>query len=268
MVKKYFIDNSPYDTDDINKIVGYLRTTGIFGDITDCLKVTAGAGTTANIANGIGWVEGCGIEAKDGDTTVVLPSEAGIYSIIMKIDKDGDTVNDIKFDWESGQVAGNHVLAWVTVSGGAITLVTDKRVNSTFNGATQLSPSYNSDIVTYNETLEVTTTKLINIGAGYSHGRAVIYKNDSKVGINVWFNTDKEKTHVMGTRSRTTAATISYSWTKGGVGKVAGVFLFQGSTWSLGFSDLEIYDFYIDGNNIKLDVKGTFNYTIEWEVWQ
>lgn len=140
-IKKYFVDNAAYGTDALNKIVGALRTTGVYGEIIDCLKVTAGSGTTVNIADGVGWVDGCQIEV-DGGASLVLPSANGTYSVVMALDKDGDTVNDIALAYESGEVTGAHVLAWAAVSGGSVTAVTDKRVNSTFAGATQYSPVY------------------------------------------------------------------------------------------------------------------------------
>ena len=142
MIKKYFIDSTEsnevkYGTGAINKIVDYLRTTGIFGEIVNCLKITAGSGTTLNIADGIGWVDGCGIEASSGET-LILPTANGTYSVIIKLNKVGDTVNDIAFAYESGQTVGLQVLAWVTVYGSAITNVVDKRTNSTFRGITQI----------------------------------------------------------------------------------------------------------------------------------
>lgn len=146
-IKKYFLDSKQvngewvpkYGADDLNKVVGYLRTTGVFGEIADCLKVSEGTGTTVNIANGIGWVDGCGIEATDKDTTLVLPTVSGTYKVYMKLDKSSDVVNDISFAYSLGDIPANQVLALVTVLSGAITAVDSTvRVNSQFRGETQL----------------------------------------------------------------------------------------------------------------------------------
>jgi len=261
-VSKYFIPNVTYGTEDMNEIVSDLRTTGVYGDIADCLKVIATTGTTVNILDGKGWVEGCKIVVS-GTESITLPTVNGNYSIIMKLTKTGGVITDISLAYENGQTVGAHVLAWVTVSGDAITNVTDKRVNSTFKGVTQVYPSHNSGSVTYNETLATTTTKLINIGAGYTHGKAVIYPSGDSGGVTVFFGTDKEKTSVIGYYYNG-AYTYPASWTKTRIGAIVG----GASNSRYGMADLNITDFYIDGNSIKFVVKGNLKYTIEWEVWQ
>lgn len=156
-IKKYFIDNQEYGTDALNKINYFLRTTGVCGEIADCLRVTAGSGTTVNVADGIGWVDGCAIEVSGG-ATLTLPTSSGKYSIIMKLDKNVDTVNNISFDYTAGELDAPHVLAWVTISGGSITSVADKRVDSVYRGQTNYPYNIYSGSVTYTETLAGNTT--------------------------------------------------------------------------------------------------------------
>lgn len=135
---KYFVANAVYGAADMNETVSDLRKDGVFGEIIDCLKVTKVSGTTVAIAVGKGWVDGCKIKVTATES-LTLPTTDGEYSVIMKLTTTGGVVVDIDFAYESGSTAGNHVLAWVTVASGVISgTPTDKRVNSTFNGATQI----------------------------------------------------------------------------------------------------------------------------------
>ncbi len=134
-IKKYFIDNVTYGVDAMNKIVSSLRTTGIDGEIANCLKVTKASSLSVYIAPGRGWVDGCQIEL-DATETRVVESAAGTYSVIMQMSKTGDRTDDIDIVVIPGNETGAHVLAHVTVSGNAITAVTDARTHSKFNGKT------------------------------------------------------------------------------------------------------------------------------------
>lgn len=134
-IKKYFIDNEMYGVDAMNKIVSSIRTTGIDGEIPDCLKVTIATTLSVSVAPGRGWVDGCQIEL-DATETRAVSSTAGTYSVIMQISKTGTQTDDIDIVVIPGSETGAHVLAHVTVSGNAIAAVTDVRMHSKFNGRT------------------------------------------------------------------------------------------------------------------------------------
>jgi|GEM_PF-5580187 len=134
-IKKYFIDNEAYGVDAMNKIVSSLRTTGVDGEIVDCLKVTKATALSVYIAPGRGWVDGCQIEL-DATETRAVSSTAGTYSVIMQLSKTGEQTEDIDIVVIPGSDTGAHVLAYVTVSGDVITDVTDVRTHSKFNGKT------------------------------------------------------------------------------------------------------------------------------------
>ncbi len=134
-VKKYFIDNAVYGVEALNKIVAGLRTTGVDGETANSLLVSKNGELAVNIAPGRGWVDGCQIELNATESRAV-GSAAGTYSVIMQLSKTGEQTDDIDIAVQEGSVTGAHVLAYVTVSGGQITAIADRRINSKFRGNT------------------------------------------------------------------------------------------------------------------------------------
>ena len=109
-LKAFFKSNADYGADELNNIVKYLRTDGVYGEIADCLKASKGTGTVVNIADGIGWVDGCGIEVSEG-YSVTLPTAADTYYIYMAVTTEGDhtTAADITYTTEEPENEKLHI---------------------------------------------------------------------------------------------------------------------------------------------------------------
>lgn len=166
-LNKYFIDNVTYGVDAMNKIVSGLRTTGVDGEVTDGLLVTKNSGLAVNIAPGRGWVDGCQIEVTETETRTA-GSTAGPYSVIMQLEKPGTQVDDIDLAVVEGAETGPHVLAQLTVSGGAVTGVTDMRTWSRAVGNTTVPVSMQSGSATLSGTVAAgkTITKTVVMPSG------------------------------------------------------------------------------------------------------
>lgn len=181
-IKAFFKSNTDYGADELNRIVKYLRTDGVYGEITDCLKVSKGSGTVVNIADGIGWVSGCGIEVSGG-YSITLPTTAATYYIYMSVTTQSDhtTAADITYTTEEPENE-NCILASVVVASGAISTVTDTRVNSQFKGSYQFAPTYHSGTVTLTGTISAanaTTVKSFTVPVGVKKARLYMANSNS-----------------------------------------------------------------------------------------
>lgn len=167
MIKAYFKSDTNYGAPDLNEIVKSLRTDGIYSEEATNLKVTKSTGVNVNIADGVGWVDGVRLEVSAGET-LTLPTQTGNYSIIMKLTSAENVVSNFTLAVESGQIVGNHVLAWVAVSASNITTVTDKRVVSVFKGQTNFPYNIYNGTQTFEQTMNQSQSlaKTINITAG------------------------------------------------------------------------------------------------------
>ena len=261
MIKKHFIDNTSYGTDELNEVVGSLRTTGIDGTITDCLKITVVSNTTVNIGDGVGWVDGCRIE-KSGNETLTLPTDAGNYSVIMKLNKNEGVVNDISIAYEPDHTVGNHVLAWATVvAGSTISVVTDMRAISTFKGVTVINTSTANGVYSDTTTIIAGSSSYIahiNTGIPASRGRIFLLGYLADTGALIFFDNDSDENSI----SISKAQGISTSFKSGNSGLSYGA-----------FGGISIQKCYIDGSQIIIEFKNssTSNQTLKvvkglWQV--
>lgn len=270
-LKAFFKSNADYGADELNNIVKYLRTDGVYGEIADCLKASKGTGTVVNIADGIGWVDGCGIEVSEG-YSVTLPTAADTYYIYMAVTTAGDhtTAADITYTTEEPENE-NCILASVVVASGAISTVTDTRVNSQFKGSYQFAPTYHSGTVTLTGTISAanaTTVKSFTVPVGVKKARLYM-ASDSLLfeigeGLNLMSGNDRGPDDRF---IRTTTLKTDFYFLSGsarGIGAYA-----ASADGSVLIDNVELKPLL---NEVQITFKArvssaTINCKIDWEAW-
>lgn len=274
MIKAYFKSDTNYGAPDLNEIVKSLRTDGIYGEEATNLKVTKSTGVKVNIADGVGWVDGVRLEVSAGET-LTLPTQTGNYSIIMKLTSAENVVSDFTLAVESGQIAGNHVLAWVAVSSSNITTVTDKRVVSVFKGQTNFPYNIYNGTETFAQTMSQSQsiTSNINITAGCKKvkcyiGNSIIAEIGTE-GINAIYGDSTQYTLSNTFNSFKTRKGTLY--TDGRVGSGVGTWFGLGVC---GADEINITSITFVSNvltfkfkNQNTSASANLNCTIMWEAW-